>query len=135
MARSNGTDAGNYNQPAQIQAPVAWADNGQGGNANANVYTAVRNPYIRLQNGKFGRGMSRAYQYGQLYPTADHWADMRYARGLTVDASMILMVNGSMVDGLMVNGRRFEILGAIDQDMEHVTTVLALVELQAQGSK
>lgn len=124
MPRSNGTDAGNYNQPAQILAPATWADNGQGGNANAGQWTTVRSPYIRLQNGKFGRGTSRSFQYGQLYPTANHWADMRYAHGLTVDATMILVVNG----------RQFEILGAIDQDLEHVTTVLALVEYQAQGS-
>lgn len=125
MPRSNGTDAGNYNQPAQIQSPAPRMDNGQGGNASAGQWNTVRSPYIRLQNGKFGRGMSRAYQYGQLYPTANHWADMRYAHGLTVDASMTLLVNG----------RRFQILGAIDQDLEHVVTVLALVEYQAQGSK
>lgn len=135
MPRGNGTDAGNYNQPAQIQSPAPRMDNGQGGNASAGQWNTVRSPYIRLQNGKFGRGMSRSFQYGQLYPTANHWADMRYAHGLTVDASMILMVNGSIVNGLMVNGRRFEILGAIDIDFEHVTTVLALIELQAKGSK
>lgn len=135
MARNSRTDAGNYNHPAQILAPAAYVDNGQGGNANANQWTTVRSPFIRLQSGKFGRGSSRAYQYGQLYPTANHWAEMRYSDSVTIDATMMLLVNGLLVNGLIASGRRFEILGAIDQEMEHVVTVLALVEYQAQGSK
>lgn len=80
---------------------------------------------IHLQAGNFGRGLSRPFQYGQLYPNASHWAEMRYADDVAIDATMTLLVDG----------RRYQILGARDMDLEHVTTVLALIEYQSEGSK
>lgn len=80
---------------------------------------------IHLQSGNFGRGLRRSFQYGQLYPTASHWAEMRYANDAAIDATMTLLENG----------QRYQILGAIDAEEEHVTTVLALIKYQAQGSK
>lgn len=125
MARTNKTNVGNYNHPAQILKPSAtWVDNGEGGNLNANQFTLVRSPMIHLYSANSGRGVRRSFQYGQLYPTANHWAEFRYAHDAVIDATMILMVDN----------RRFEILGAIDQDLEHVITLLALVEYQARGS-
>lgn len=126
--RNTRTDSGSYNRPAQIQAPLARVDDGQGGNTNANQWTTVRgaNPplMIHLLSGNFGRGLHRAYQYGQLYPTASHWAECRYANDVEIDASMTLVENN----------QRYQILGAIDVEMEHVTTILALIKYQARGS-
>ncbi|BCL83176.1 hypothetical protein ccbrp13_56410 [Ktedonobacteria bacterium brp13] len=118
-------DAGNYNRPAQIQIPAPRVDDGQGGNSAAGDWNTVRSPMVHVFNGKFGRGLSRAYQYGQLYPTASDWAEMRYANDVEIDGTMTLLVDGD----------RFQILGAIDQDRMHVITVLALVLYQAKGSK
>lgn len=123
--RNNRTDSGAYNRPAQIQAPLARVDDGQGGNANANQWTTVREPMIHLYAAPGGRGLRRLYQYAQLYPTASHWAEFRYANDQAIDATMTMLIDG----------RRFQILGAIDMDLEHVTTVLPLVEYQAQGSR
>jgi hypothetical protein len=118
-------DAGNYTRPGQIQAPdTTWVDNGQGGNANAGQWTTVRSPWVHLYSGNFGRGVGRAYKYGQLYPEARHWAEMRYSHDVTIDATMTLLLDG----------RRYQILGAIDVDLAHVSTLLALVEYQAKGS-
>lgn len=123
--RTQRTDSGSYNRPAQLQAPAAYVDDGQGGNLNANVWTTVRSPMIQLESRAIGRGLHRTYQYAQLYPDADHWAEMRYASDVAIDARM----------SLLVDGRRFQIIGAIDINLEHVTTLLALVEYQAQGSR
>jgi len=123
--RNQRTDSGSYNRPAAIQAPAARTDDGQGGNSAANSWTTVRSPMICLQSGNFGRGLRRAFQYGQLYPTASHWAEMRYSNDVAIDATM----------ELLVDNRHFQILGALDVELEHVTTILALVEYQAGGSK
>lgn len=122
--RNQRTDSGSYNRPAQIQAPAAYSDNGQGGNANADVWTIVRSPFIHLQSGNYGRGTRRSFQFGQLYPQTSHWAEMRYANDVAIDATMTLVENG----------QRYQILGAIDLEEEHVSTVLALVKYQAKGS-
>lgn len=121
--RNQRTDAGSYNRPAQIQARGPRMDDGQGG-APASWVT-VRSPFIHLQSGNFARGSHRSYQFSQLYPTASHWAEFRYANDTTIDATMTLLVDG----------RRFQILGAMDMDLEHVITVLGLEEYQAKGSK
>lgn len=124
MARTNRTNAGNYNRPAQIQAPNAtWVDNGQGGNANAGQWITVRSPWIHLYSGNAGRGSGMTFKYGQLYPEARHWAEMRYS-STPIDATMTLLEGG----------RRYQILGAIDVDEAHITTILALVEYQAKGT-
>jgi head-tail adaptor len=118
-------DAGKYNRPAQIQAPAAYVDNGQGGNSNADVWTTVRSPMIQLESRVFGRGLHRTFQYGQLYPDASHWAELHYANDTAIDATM----------RLVIDSRVFQIIGAEDVNLEHVTTLLALVEYQAKGSK
>lgn len=123
--RSTRTDSGWYNRPAQIQAPAAFVSDGQGGNANAGQRTTVRSPMIRIQSRLNGRGFARTLQFDQMYPTATHWAEMRYASDVTIDATMTLSVNG----------RLYQIIGAIDEEIEHVVTFLALEEWQAQGSK
>ena len=124
-------DAGAFNRPAQIQAPAAYVDDGQGGNSNAGTWVTVRggdpdNPLmIQLESRAFGRGLTRTFQYGQLYPDASHWAELRYANDTAIDATM----------RLVVDGRVFQILGAEDVNLEHVITLLALVEYQAKGSR
>lgn len=122
--RNQRTDSGSYNRPAQIQAPAPYEDNGQGGNSAADEWTTIRSPFIHLQSGNYGRGTRRSFQFGQLYPTASHWAEMRYAHDVAIDATMTLVENG----------QRYQILGAIDLEEEHVSTVLALVKYQAKGS-
>lgn len=125
MARAvSNPDAGKYNRPAQIQAPELRVDDGQGGNSAANTWTTVRSPMILLDSGKFGRGLRRTFQYGQLYPDANHWAECRYASDVAIDATMTLLVDG----------QRYQILGAIDEQLMHQTTILALVKPQAKGS-
>ena len=123
--RNTRTDSGWYNRPAQIQAPAAFVSDGQGGNANAGQWSTIRSPMIRLQSRLNGRGFNRGLQYDQLYPTATHWAECRYAHDETVDASMTMLIDG----------RRFQIIGVVDVELEHVTTLLVLEEWQAQGSK
>jgi hypothetical protein len=130
MARTTTTpDAGSYSRPAIIQKEAAYADNGQGGNANANVWTTVRGGgslplMIGLHAGKFGRGARLSFRYGQLYPTADHYAEMRYSSDVAIVAGM----------RLVVNGRNFRILGAIDEDLRHMETIMPCIEEQAKGS-
>lgn len=117
-------DVGKYNRPAQIQAPASYVDDGQGGNSNSNVWVTVRSPMIRLESRTNGRGMHLTYQYGQLYPDADHWCEFLYASDVAIDATMILLVDS----------REFRILGAEDESLLHNITLLALVEHQAKGS-
>src|SRR5258707_689104 len=102
-------DAGAYNRPAEIQAPAAWSDNGEGGNANAGQWVTVRSPMIHKYSGNYGRGLSLTYKYGQRYPEARHWAELWYDSDTGIDASMTLLKDG----------RRYQILGAIDQDDQH----------------
>ena len=125
MARTQRTDSGSYNRPSQLQAPASYADDGQGGNSNAGMWTTVRSPMVSLESRTFGRGLHRTYQYGQLYPDADHWAVIRYANDVAINATM----------RLVIDNRAFQIIGAEDINLEHVSTLLALVEYQAQGSK
>lgn len=125
MPRDNRTDSGAYNRPAQIQAEAAYVDNGSGGNANAGQWVTVCSPMVHLFSGTFGRGMRRAFFMQQLYPTANHWAEMRWRSDTVIDATMTLLLDG----------RRFQILGAVDPDMEHIKITLALVEYQAQGTR
>lgn len=126
MSRTQRTDSGIYNTPAQIQAPLAYSDNGQGGNANANQWTTVRSPWIRLSSSPTVRYvLHRPYQYSQLYPDATHFATMRYSSHTAIDAAM----------ELVIGTRRYQIIGAEDVGLEHVTTLLALIEYQAQGSQ
>ena len=125
MARTTTTpDAGSYNRPSTIQAPAAYLDDGQGGNANAGQRTTVRSPMVGLHSGKFGRGAHLAFKYGQLYPTADHYAEMRYSSDVPISAGM----------WLVVDNRVFRILGAIDEDLRHMETIMPCVEEQAKGS-
>lgn len=130
MARTTTTpDAGSYNYPALIQKQASYSDNGQGGNANAGQWTTVRGGgdpplMIGLHSGKFGRGLHLTYKYGQLYPTADHYAEMRYSSDEAISAGM----------RLVVNGRNFRILGAIDEELRHHETLMPCVEEQAKGS-
>lgn len=124
--RTQRTDSGAYNRPGQIQSPAAYTDNGQGGNANAGVWTTVRSPMVSLQSAPNPRYIfHRLYQYGQLYPDATHFAYMRYASDVAIDATQ----------RLVVDGRVYQIIGALDMNLEHVNTLLALQEVQAQGSK
>ncbi len=123
-------DAGNYNRPALIQAPAAYVDNGEGGNSNSGSWITVRGGgslplMIDLESRTFGRGLHRTFQYGQLYPDADHWAELLYANDTAIDATM----------RLVVGGRVFQILGAEDLKLQHSVTLLALIEYQAKGSQ
>lgn len=122
--RTQRTDSGAYNKPAQIQAPAAYVDNGQGGNTNAGEWTIVRSPMILLLTSPVRYTFRRIYQYAQLYPDATHWAEMRYST---------TPINATM--RLVAGYRTFQIIGAEDVNFEHVTIVLALVEYQAVGSK
>lgn len=127
MARaiSNSTDAGKYNRPAEIQKRVARVDDGSGGNSAGDSWVTVRSPMILFTEAPNGRGLARAFRYGQLYPEAKYWAEFWYASDVAIDATMTLLLDGV----------RYQVLGAIDQDKKHIITLLALVEYQAQGSK
>lgn len=131
MARNTSTpDAGSYNHPAIIQKQAAYADNGSGGNANAGQWVTVRGGdpshplMIGLHSGKFGRGLKLTYKYGQQYPEADHYVQMRYTSDDVESAGM----------RLVVNNRNFRILGAIDEDLRHHETIMPCVEELAKGS-
>lgn len=123
--RATNQDVGKYSQPAQIQKPnPVWVDNGEGGNANAGQWITVRSPMIALHSGRNGRGASLSFRYAQNYPTADHWAECLYANDVTIAPDM----------NLLVNGRHFRILGAIDENLRHVNIIMPCVEYQAKGS-
>lgn len=130
MTRATETpDTGAYNRPAQIQKPADWVDNGSGGNANAGQWTTVRGGgpiplMVALHSGKFGRGARLTFQYGQLYATADHYAEVKYTSDVTISAGY----------RLVINNRVFRILGAIDEDMRNVNTIMPCIEEQAKGS-
>lgn len=122
-------DTGRYNQPALIQKPAMWSDNGSGGNTNAGQYTTVRGGgpiplMIALHSGQAGGGARLTYRYGQQYPTANHWAEMRYSSDVAIKPGC----------RLVIGSRIFRILGAIDEDLRHVTIVMPCVEEPAKGS-
>jgi hypothetical protein len=122
--RATNQDVGKYNQPAQIQREADWADNGEGGNANAGQFVTVRSPMVALHSGRNGRGSSLAYRYGQLYPEADHYAECLYAKDVAIMPGM----------NLLINDRSFQIIAAIDEDRRHVNTIIVCVEHGAKGS-
>lgn len=125
MARNAVADPGLYNRPVQIQM-LPRVDDGQGGNAStSDDWITVCSPYIHLYAAPNGRGSTRAYQYQQLYPTAKHWAEMRYRANPAIDGTMTLLHRG----------RRYQILDAINLDEENVTILLPLVEYQSKGTK
>lgn len=125
MTRVNRVDSGNYITPSTVQKEAPYVDNGQGGNSNAGVWNTICSPMVHLYSGNFGRGADRAYKYMQLYPTAKHWAEMRWRSDTAIDATMTIVIFG----------RRYQILGALDPDYEHVKILMPLVEYQAQGTK
>lgn len=133
MARDDpNPDGGKYSRPATVEAPAAaWADNGQGGNANAGEWTTVvgsdptKPLMIHLYSAPNGRGSSRLWKYMQLYPEARHWAELRYRSDTVIDGTM----------RLVHDGRIFQIIDAIDMDQEHRAILLPLVEYQAQGTR
>lgn len=122
MARNTRTDSGIYNRPAVIEKP-SRTDDGQGGSSPA--WTTVCSPMVHRYSGIGGRGSSRPFFAGQLYPTARHYAAMRWRSDVVIDGTMTMLLDG----------RRYQILDAIDPDMEHVEIVMPLVEYQAQGTK
>lgn len=124
MARNQITDAGKYNRPARIDKPATYAANAQGGNANAGQWIPVCNPRILLTQAPNGRGSTRPWTFMQLYPTAKHWAEFRYRASTPIDASMTLVTNG----------QRYQIIDAIDLDMEHVTILCPLTLYQSKGT-
>jgi hypothetical protein len=124
MARATNQDVGKYSEPAQIQREADWADNGEGGNANAGQFVTVRSPMVSLSSGKNGRGASLAWRYGQLYPTADHYAECLYANDVAIKPGM----------NLLINGRSYQILAAIDENLRHINTIMPCVEYGAKGS-
>lgn len=125
MTRDVRTDGGKYNRPASIQAPATRVDDGAGGNSAGNTWTTICSPMIHLFSAPNGRGSSRMYQYMQLYPTAKHWAEMRYRATPTIDGTMTLLHRN----------RRYQILDACNMDEENVTILLPLIEYQAKGTK
>jgi hypothetical protein len=125
MPRDNRTDSGVYNRPAQIQAPAARVDDGQGGNSADGQWITVCSPYVHLYSANFGRGSTRPYFAGQLYPTAKHFAEMRWRNDTAIDGTMTLLLDG----------RRFQILDAIDMDMEHIKILMPLIEYQSEGTE
>jgi hypothetical protein len=70
------------------------------------------------------RGISRLYEYMQLYPDASHWAFCRYAHDTPIDATM----------RLLIDNRSYQIIGVEDVNLEHVDTLMVLTEIQSQGS-
>lgn len=125
MTRDTRTDSGNYNVPAIIEQQAAYSDNGSGGNANAGVWTTVCSPFVRLYSANFGRGSRRPFQYSQLYPTASHFAEMRWRSDTVIDGTM----------RLTIHGRHYQIIDAIDPEYEHVKIIMPCVEYQSQGTR
>lgn len=126
--RNQRTDSGIYNRPAQIQAPATLVVSPTGGNSASGQWTTVRSPMIHIapmSAYNAARSLRRGLHFAQQYPTASYWAEMRYASDVAIDATMTLLVDG----------RRYQILGALDVELEHVSTILALQEWQAEGSK
>lgn len=117
------TSADKYNRPAKIQV-LGYTADAQGGNSNT-TETTICSPYVHLFTAPRGRGSTRMWSYMQLYPTAQHWAAMRYRASVTIDATMTLLVGT----------HRYQIIDAIDLDMEHIEILLPLVEYQGKGSK
>lgn len=129
--RTQRTDSGSYNRPAIIQKTGTRQDDSMGGDTAGwvNVRGGGNPPLmISLGSGNFGRGLHLVYKVMQLYPQATHWAFMRYASDAQIAAGMSLLVTVNSID------RRYQILGAEDVTLEHVTTILALIEHGAKGS-
>lgn len=125
--RNQRTDSGAYNRPAQVQAPATRVPSPTGGDTSSG-WTTVRSPMVHLApmaSFNAARSLHRGLKFAQLWPSASHWAEFRYASDVAIDATMTLLVNN----------RRYQIIGAMDIELEHVTTIVALEEWQAQGSK
>lgn len=129
--RTQRTDAGNYNRPAIIKKTATRTDDGLGGDTSG--WTIVRgggNPplMVSLGSSNFGRGLHLVYKVMQQYPQATHWATFRYASDAIISAGMFLFITVNNVE------RQYQILGGEDVTLEHVTTILALIEHGAKGS-
>jgi hypothetical protein len=121
------TSADKYRRPGKIQL-LARVENAEGGSDNtlANpTWTTVCSPFVHVFTAPRGRGATRVFYVMQLYPEATHWAAMRYRASTPIDATMTLLVGT----------HRFQIVGAVDLDIEHIEILLALVEYQARGSR
>ncbi len=118
------TSADKYNRPAKVQSLTYTAD-AQGGNSTSGTWTTVCSPYVHIFTAPMGRGSTRMWRFMQLYPAAKHWATMRYRSSTTIDATMTLLVGS----------HRYQIIDAVDLDMEHIEIVLPLIEYQGKGSK
>lgn len=129
--RTQRTDSGSYNRPAVIKKTGTRTDDGMGGDTSG--WTTVRGGgpsplMVSLGSGNFGRGLHLVYKVMQQYPQATHWALLRYANDAVISAGMFIFIT--------VNGieRQYNILGAEDVTLEHVTTILPLIEHGAKGS-
>lgn len=131
MTRNTRTDSGAYNRPAIIKKPATRVDDGLGGDSSG--WTIVRGGgssplMVFLGSGNYGRGLHLVYKIMQQYPQAGHYAMMRYANDTTISAGMFIFIT--------VNGieRQYQILGAEDVTLEHVTTIMPLIEHGARGA-
>ena len=122
------TSADKYNRPSKIQFLGPRVDDGQGGNADnlaSPTWTTVCSPYVHVFTAPRGRGSTRMFYAMQLYPQATHWAAMRFRASQVIDGTMTLLVSS----------HRYQIIDAVDLDMEHIEILLPLVEYQSKGSK
>lgn len=129
--RTQRTDSGSYNRPAVIQKLGPRVDDGMGGNVESwiTVRGGGSSPLmVFIGSGSYGRGLHLVYKIMQLYPDANHYAMFRYASDAQITAGMRLSATVNRIQ------RYYRILGAEDVTLEHVTTILPLVEIPAQGS-
>lgn len=129
--RTQRTDSGSYNRPAVIKKVGTRIDDGMSGDTSG--WTIVRgggNPplMVSLGSGNFGRNLHLVHTVMQQYPQATHWVLFRYASDAVISAGMFLFITVNGVE------RQYQILGGEDIVLEHVTTILALIEHGAKGS-
>lgn len=129
--RTQRTDSGSYNRPAIIKKPATRIDDGMGGDTSGWITVRGGGPsplMVNLGSGNFGRGLHLVYKVMQQWPQATHWVTFRYAPDAVISAGMFLFITVNNVE------RQYQILGGEDVTLEHVTTVLALIEHGAKGS-
>lgn len=122
MARDDKIDAGYFNKPIQFQS-LTRVDDGQGGNSNS-TWQTVYKCFAHIDPYPGGRGLTRAYQYAQLYPTMEALITIRYQASTALTSALTILYRD----------RRYQIMLEKIPHEEQVTILIPVKLYQARGT-
>lgn len=125
-------DSSDLNRRITIQAPVTDTDSAtiaQGGGYGPNpaAWSDVYPCWASMQNPPRGRGLSRAYRFLQLYPTATMIVQIRFQTSVAIDATMRVAY---VAHGIT---HYYQIIGVENPMEANVSLYLMCTEYQAKA--